>query len=122
MTSYPDFIQNFLEEISDSLNYDMTFNINVTNEAFDKNHDFRMLVNSFTNFFDAKLVESCNGDYFIISNGDYYILLVTIIEFEDEMFIYASLFRNIDDVKKSDWFKYLENHDGNFEKFYKFKS
>ena len=123
MNSYPDFISDFIEEISDSLNYNKSVTINVTDEGFDKNHDFRMLVNSFTNFFNAVLVESCNGSYFIISKenaNDYYALLVSIIEDGSDVLINAALFRNVDDARKAHIFSEIQDDDGNFQKFYKY--
>lgn len=123
MNSYPDFISDFIEEISDSLNYNKSVTINVTDEGFDKNHDFRMLVNSFTNFFNAVLVESCNGSYFIINRdtgNDNYTLLVSIIEDESDVLLNAALFRNVDDARKAYIFSEIQDGDGNFQKFYKY--
>lgn len=123
MNSYPDFISDFIEDISDSLNYNRSFTINVTDEGFDKNHDFRMLVNSFTNFFNADLVESCNGSYFIITKenlNDNYTLLVSIIEDETDVLLNAALFSNVDDARKAHVFSEIQDSDGNFQKFYKY--
>jgi len=119
-----EFINNFMDHIADSLRYNETFHLNISNQLFDKKHDFKKLVNTFTNFFECELVESCNGNYFIIScevNSFPYVLLVTIVDSDDDIIvIYASLFSSVDTAKKSKIFSELDNSEGNYEKYFKY--
>ena len=118
MESYPKYILNIIEAISD-LSMNKGDHYNLTNELFDKNHDFNKLVSYLTNYFQETIIEQSHGNYFIMSLKDYY-LGIRIIEYENnELMLYMDIFDNLNKLRNMLMYSSFEDN-GNYNKYYKY--
>lgn len=103
MQNYPYIIDKIMPYIND-LSINRSFSYDLYDETFDRIHEFRGLMNYFTNYYNCELIEVSHTNYFIIKitdnneYGDKY-LAITIIENDEFYYLTVLLFDNLIDLK-----------------------